>query len=195
MKLAPVTADSSLQARSRSIASPSPRKARALRSLSNSPSKQAATALQESAQPNAAPRDGAVHVPASAPSSSGVNSPSTSPLQRTPSQGLLRSLTRALLNQQTQPLQQSSHRNSSDLLSENDTPKIPAHRANPHFGRAADRFQDENQPFSRSRPANGGGSTDKRFGELDAPAGFVPTGDLNEDADQLLRAQVQSYTQ
>ena len=189
VKLAPARADSSLQARSRSVASPSPSKARALRSLSNSPSKQPATALQESAQPNAAPRDGAVHVPASAPSSSGVNSPSTSPLQRSAS--LLRSVNRSLLNQQPQPLQQSSHRNSSDLLSENDTPKIPAHRENPHFGRATDRFQDENQPFGRSRPANGRVSADKRFGELDAPAEFVPTGDLNEDADQLLRAQVQ----
>lgn len=177
---------------------------------SPSPSKRVPVVAEHNAEPSP-DRGDLLHVPVSAPTSSSAASASPSPVRRalslvpspsanraspsasTASPSAVRAFTGAnrapLLLPVNRPLNSLSSQFSSQHISDDESPtKLQFLPSQPR--RSSDQYRDENSPLgiSDSRPSPG--ARDAHFGTLDAPEGFVPTGDVNEDVATLIAFEV-----
>ena len=149
--------------------------------------------VTEASRTEGCDRAGIVHLPLSAPTSSSPNPlpPLPIPARRIlpltpPSPSFQRATSLSPLNRS---LNLPSSQPSSGHAGQADTPKIHLGVSSPQSSHSSDNFPDENRPLSSAGPissSTGNGT----FGHLDAPADFVSTGDVNEDAARLIEYEV-----
>ena len=163
----------------------------------SSPSKRVPALPESSTMEDAASRDGSVHVPVSAPTSSFANSVTASPvpvrralpLTHSPSANRAPSLPHL-----ARPLNPLSSQFSASQSEDDSTPKIQAEYSRPQRRRSSDDFPDENRPLSASPHTsphiNSSGPGEETFGHLNKPAGYISTGDLNADVERMMQIEV-----
>lgn len=147
-----------------------------------------------------ADRGDSLHVPASAPTSSSASSPvSPAPVLRvrpfipplSASQASPSANRAASLPHTTGPLNPLPAQFGSRQYNDDESPtKILAEYSVPQQRRSSDDYHDENSFRSLPWPPRSPGSGVATFGDLDAPDGFVYTGDVNEDVDRLIAIEV-----
>ncbi len=168
-----------------------------------SPSKRVPLLAEHNAEPSP-DRGDLLHVPDSAPTSSSAASANPSPVRRAlllvPSPSANRvspSAARAFTGANrapsllpvNRPLNPLSSQFSSRHMSDDESPtKIHFLPSQPR--RSSDQYCDENRPLSISQSGHSPGARGANFGGLDAPNGFVSTGDVNEDVAALIALEV-----
>ena len=177
-----------------------------------SPSKRVPVVAEHNAEPSP-DRGDLLHVPDSAPTSSAASanpSPVRRALSLVPSPSANRASTTASraspsaaraftganrapsLLPVKRPLNPLSSQFSSRRISDDESPtKIHDLPSQPR--RPSDQYCDENRPLGVSDSRLSPGARDATFGGLNAPKGFVSTGDVNEDVATLIALEV-GYT-
>ena len=175
-----------------------------------SPSKRVPVVAEYNAEPSPN-RGDLLHVPDSAPTSSSATSANPSPVRRAlslvpspsanraspsanrASPSAMRAFTGANrapsllpVNVPFNPL--SSHFSSRRISDDESPTKIHVLPSQPR--RSSDQYCDENRPLGVSDSRLSPGARDATFGGLNAPDGFVSTGDVNEDVATLIALEV-----